>query len=178
MRSDAENAPAKSRPVLKTCLCFIVFLSITLYLIPNMDQTSSTSIDSETEILQLEQSSNDQDQAEFSGRQTARNGQYLSDFSHEISKKNLMFIKTHKCGTSTLVDVFYLFGVRRKLNFVMFPSSHQLELLNVEFKYVRMHQIFNKHQFCFTLDMLLDYSTFFSTIFKQNFLPFLSRLLP
>ena len=150
MRSDAENTPAKSRPVIKTCLCFIVFLSITLYMIPNLDQTSSTSIDSEAEILQLEQSSNDKDQAEFSGRHTPRNGQHMSESSHELFKKNLMFIKTHKCGTSTLVDVFYLFGVRRKLNFVMFPSSHQLELLNVEFKYVRMHQILNKHRFCLT----------------------------
>ena len=45
-----------------------------------------------------------------------------------LTKKNLMFIKTHKCGTSTLVDVFYLQGVRKRLNFVMYPYQHQLDL--------------------------------------------------
>ena len=43
-------------------------------------------------------------------------------------KRNLMFIKTHKCGTSTLVDVFYLKGVRDRLNFVMHPYTHQLNI--------------------------------------------------
>ena len=45
-----------------------------------------------------------------------------------LIKKNLMFIKTHKCGTSTLVDVFYLRGVRKRLNFVMYPYQHQIDL--------------------------------------------------
>ena len=45
-----------------------------------------------------------------------------------LIKKNLMFIKTHKCGTSTLVDVFYLRGVRKRLNFVTYPYQHQLDL--------------------------------------------------
>ena len=45
-----------------------------------------------------------------------------------LIKKNLMFIKTHKCGTSTLVDVFYLQGVRKRLNFVMYPYQHQIDL--------------------------------------------------
>ena len=40
-----------------------------------------------------------------------------------VAKKNLMFIRTHKCGTSTLVNVFYLFGIRRRLNFVMNSES-------------------------------------------------------
>ena len=40
--------------------------------------------------------------------------------------KNLMFIKTHKCGTSTLVNAFYLAGVRRKLNYVV-QRSHELK---------------------------------------------------
>ena len=45
-----------------------------------------------------------------------------------LIKNNLMFIKTHKCGTSTLVDVFYLRGVRKRLNFVTYPYQHQLDL--------------------------------------------------
>ena len=48
------------------------------------------------------------------------------DSEQLILKKNLMFVKTHKCGTSTLVDVFYLWGVRRRLNFVLQPYKHQL----------------------------------------------------
>ena len=49
-------------------------------------------------------------------------------------KKNFMFIKTHKCGTSSLVNVFYLLGVRRKLNFVIQRGDRahniQLEMAN------------------------------------------------
>ena len=45
-----------------------------------------------------------------------------------LIKMNLMFIKTHKCGTSTLVDVFYLRGVRKRLNFVTYPYQHQIDL--------------------------------------------------
>ena len=45
-------------------------------------------------------------------------------------KDNFMFIKTHKCGTSSLVNVFYLLGVRRKLNFVIQRGdrSHNIQL--------------------------------------------------
>jgi hypothetical protein len=51
-----------------------------------------------------------------------------NDLRNPSSKKNLMFIKTHKCGTSTLVDVFYLRGVRQRLNFVMHPYRHKLNV--------------------------------------------------
>ena len=51
-----------------------------------------------------------------------------SNSEQMLIKMNLMFIKTHKCGTSTLVDVFYLQGVRKRLNFVMYPYQHQLDL--------------------------------------------------
>ena len=42
--------------------------------------------------------------------------------------KNFLFIKTHKCGTSTLVNMFYLFGIRRKLNFVTQPWNRWLDV--------------------------------------------------
>lgn len=52
-----------------------------------------------------------------------------SDQPESVSqKKNLMFLKTHKCGTSSLVNVFYLRGVRKKLNFVIQPDKHLLSL--------------------------------------------------
>ena len=41
-------------------------------------------------------------------------------------KKKLMFFKTHKCGTSSLVNSLYLYGIRRNLNFVLTPYEHQL----------------------------------------------------
>ena len=41
-------------------------------------------------------------------------------------KPKLMFLKTHKSATSTLVNMFYLYGIRRKLNFVMKPYDHWL----------------------------------------------------
>ena len=44
----------------------------------------------------------------------------------QSTKYNLMFLKTHKTGTSTLVNVFYLYGIRRKLNFVLKPYNHWL----------------------------------------------------
>jgi hypothetical protein len=42
--------------------------------------------------------------------------------------KNFLFLKTHKCGTSTLVNMLYLFGIRRRLNFVTQPWSRQLDV--------------------------------------------------
>ena len=51
--------------------------------------------------------------------------QELKCFTDFSEKKNLMFLKTHKCGTSTLVNMFYLFGLRRRLNFVLqSPHNH------------------------------------------------------
>ena len=43
-------------------------------------------------------------------------------------KSNLMFVKTHKCGTSSLVNIFYLYGIRRRLNFSLKPYKHHLGL--------------------------------------------------
>ena len=62
--------------------------------------------------------------------------QEMKDFKHKNidNKENLMFIKTHKCGTSTLVNTFYLYGVRHRSNFVFqtihgtTDAVHQLEL--------------------------------------------------
>ena len=35
------------------------------------------------------------------------------------ARKNLVFIKSHKCGTSTIVSILYLAGVRRRANFLV-----------------------------------------------------------
>jgi len=45
------------------------------------------------------------------------------------NKSNLFFVKTHKCGTSTMVNIFYLYGIQRKLNFVITPYVHALKSL-------------------------------------------------
>lgn len=41
---------------------------------------------------------------------------------------NLLFLKTHKCGTSSIVNLFYVYGMKRKLNFVTNPWSRQLDI--------------------------------------------------
>ena len=58
------------------------------------------------------------------------------EHSSGCGKRNLMFAKTHKCGTSTLVNTFYLVGVRRRLNFIIqykqsakhITSLHEIKL--------------------------------------------------
>ena len=50
----------------------------------------------------------------------------LSNSSSFIKKRDkLMFLKTHKCGTSSLVTILYLYGIRRNLNFLLTPYEHQ-----------------------------------------------------
>ena len=45
------------------------------------------------------------------------------------AQKNLMFIKTHKTGSSTLGGMFYLYGIKRRLNFVLKPFKNTLNNL-------------------------------------------------
>ncbi|XP_063675051.1 galactosylceramide sulfotransferase-like [Bolinopsis microptera] len=85
---------------------------------------------------------------------------------------SFLFIKTHKCGTSTLVNMFYLFGLRRRLNFVTQPWSRQLDvdkpllpprpggdynfqIAHVRFKPERQHEILPK------------FRTFYTTIIRS-----------
>ena len=62
-----------------------------------------------------------------------------------IMKKNLMFIKTHKCGTSTLVNVFYLYGVRHRSNFALQPYKHNINSIDTRFTF------FHFYHFCSSL---------------------------
>lgn len=43
-------------------------------------------------------------------------------------EKSFLFIKTHKCGTSTMVNMLYLYGIRRRLNFVTQPWQRGLDV--------------------------------------------------
>ena len=45
-----------------------------------------------------------------------------------LQKTNILFLKTHKCGTSSMVNLFFLFGIRRKLNFVIEPFKRQFNI--------------------------------------------------
>ena len=83
-------------------------------------------VDISTDSSQYKQvvSSQDSDSDQYKGSQVQ---------THFVSiKKNLMFLKTHKCGTSSLVNIFYLRGVRKKLNFVVQPDQHQLQLTELK----------------------------------------------
>ena len=49
-----------------------------------------------------------------------------SEWLETMRRDNLMFVKTHKCATTTLVSMFYLNGVRKRLNLAMTPYGHFL----------------------------------------------------
>ena len=44
-------------------------------------------------------------------------------------RKNIVFVKTHKTGTSTTVNILYQFGIVNGLNFAIYPYSHQLWMI-------------------------------------------------
>ena len=48
-------------------------------------------------------------------------------------KQNLMFIKTHKTGSSTLGSVFYLYGIKRKLIFLHPPNVEKQGVVGEEY---------------------------------------------
>lgn len=43
--------------------------------------------------------------------------------------KHLVFVKTHKTGTSTTVNILYHFGITHGLNYAIYPYSHQLHII-------------------------------------------------
>ena len=51
--------------------------------------------------------------------------------NHTCTKKhkNFVFVKTHKTGTSTTVNILYHFGIIHGLNYAVYPYSHQLHLV-------------------------------------------------
>lgn len=54
-------------------------------------------------------------------------------YSYVSTKPNFLFLKTHKTGSSTLGSIFFLYGVKRKLNFVLPPYTGTLMDVNEEF---------------------------------------------
>ena len=47
-------------------------------------------------------------------------------------KQNFVFVKTHKTGTSTMVNVLYHYGMMRGLNYAVYPYTHQLNIIDVK----------------------------------------------
>ena len=41
-------------------------------------------------------------------------------------RRNIVFVKTHKTGTSTFVNILYRFGWLRGLTYAIYPYLHQL----------------------------------------------------
>ena len=68
------------------------------------------------------------------------------------NKKKLMFFKTHKCGTSSLVSVLYLYGIRRNLNFVLTPFEHQ-----ILYDMVGIDQVLEQKSSLFRYFVLINY---------------------
>ena len=50
------------------------------------------------------------------------------------TKSRVMFLKTHKTATSTLINMYYLYGIRRRLNFVAKPYNHWLGEISQDIK--------------------------------------------
>lgn len=78
--------------------------------------------------------------------------------AHDTAEQHrIVFIKTHKTGSSTLANVMYRFGEKRKLKFMLpvddlrlgwpqpFPGNyvHQTNVTNEEFDIVAHHSVFN-----------------------------------
>ena len=57
---------------------------------------------------------------------------YVEDLK---TKKNFLFAKTHKTGSSTLGSIFFYYGMKRKLNFVLPPYTNTLR--DVDETYVK-----------------------------------------
>jgi len=65
-------------------------------------------------------------------------------------RHDFVFIKTHKTGTSTTVNILYNFGMTRGLNYAVYPYTHQLWAIEqsrlmkgIHFNIMCQHMIFN-----------------------------------
>ena len=115
-RGDEKATATKSGIFRMRYLVLIAVLTLTVYLV---QMTVDKNFTKESPVATITSTTN-----QFLEGTVSRQ----SSTTEAVVKKNLMFIKTHKCGTSTLVDTFYLFGVRRKLNFVLNPNSHDVRV--------------------------------------------------
>ena len=101
-----------------------------------------------------------------------------------VRQKNLMFIKTHKTGSSTLSTTFYLYGIRNRLNFVLKPfknilgsvSTNHIPILlppreEEEWNIQVQHCVFNPE---FEHKVLPKSSSFYTTVLREPQSQFLS----
>ena len=101
----------------------------------------------------------------------------MTDLQNASIKNNLMFIKTHKTGSSTLGGLFYLYGIKKKFNFVLFPYTNGLGDIEVKdidrllpprngerYNIQVQHSLFNPH---FAHMVLPKNSTFYLTAVRS-----------
>ena len=101
----------------------------------------------------------------------------MTDLQNASIKNNLMFIKTHKTGSSTLGGLFYLYGIKKKFNFVLFPYTNKLDDIEVKdidrllpprngerYNIQVQHSLFNPH---FAHIVLPKNSTFYLTAVRS-----------
>lgn len=115
------------------CLLFIAVLTLIMtvyWLQPDEMDNALISVKLELDI-QLQGNSTDNQKHILEEKNSEHSTSTETIVNANVIRKNLMFIKTHKCGTSTLVDMFYLFGVRRRWNFVMTPGYNRGHLLHL-----------------------------------------------
>ena len=95
--------------------CLLCFVSVGVMMVILYGQHKGYLPDDQM-VLSTESRTTDQPQFYFE----------LDNITSFIQKRDkLMFLKTHKCGTSSLVTILYQFGIRRNLNFLLTPYEHQ-----------------------------------------------------
>ena len=66
------------------------------------------------------------------GIETLKHKEHPNHAVCSVKQKNLVFVKTHKTGTSTTVNILYNFGIVNELNYALYAYTHQLYKINPE----------------------------------------------
>lgn len=93
-------------------------------------------------------------------------------------RQNFVFIKTHKTGTSTTVNILYNFGMTRGLNYAVYPYTHQLWAIEqsrlmtgVNYNIMCQHMIFNYNKIH---NVMSSADTYYFTLLREPVRAFIS----
>lgn len=92
-------------------------------------------------------------------------------------RKNFVFIKTHKTGTSTTVNILYNFGMTRGLNYAVYPYTHQLWAIEpsrlmsgVSYNIMCQHMVFNYNK----INNVMPKDSYYFTLLREPVRAFVS----
>ena len=94
--------------------------------------------------------------------------------------KNFVFVKTHKTGTSTTVNILYNFGINYGLNYAIYPYTHQLYIIkpkylmklpaNETYNIMCQHMVFNKA----AVESVMPDDTYYFSLLREPTKAFIS----